>query len=250
MDGACNQLFACSCFTGDEHRRITRCDFGDARENTLQSGGCSNDLFKHRGFVDFFAQCDIFAPKPVFRPLAVVDVRPRNIPTCNLSQFVAQWVKTSQEPAITSIAFAYSQLHLVRGATSDGTIKENVDPLVVNRMNADVMAIRPLPLFKGKADVIEHNAVGVKAIPVGPENRKNLRRQVQNLPELHFTSAPFLFCSFALGDVDYSAHKFNEIAMRAQNRMTYDVNVPDRAIRMHDAVVRLPFCLLSDRRLG
>src|SRR6266581_7600842 len=28
--------------------------------------------------------------------------------------------------------------------------------------------------------------------------------------------------------------------------MTYDVNVPDWAIRMHDAVVRLPLCLLAD----
>ena len=57
------------------------------------------------------------------------------------------------------------------------------------------------------------------------------------------------FCSFTLSDVDHSAHKFNEMAGRAQNRMTYDVNVPDGAIRMHDAVVRLPLCLLADSRL-
>src|SRR5215831_10593315 len=28
--------------------------------------------------------------------------------------------------------------------------------------------------------------------------------------------------------------------------MTYDVNVPDGATRMHDAIVRLPLCLLAD----
>lgn len=69
------------------------------------------------------------------------------------------------------------------------------------------------------------------------------------MTELHFTSAQFLLGSFTLSDVDHSAHKFNEIAGRAQNRMSYDVNVPDRAIQMHDAVVRLPLCLLADSGL-
>src|SRR5260370_23050 len=32
--------------------------------------------------------------------------------------------------------------------------------------------------------------------------------------------------------------------------MSNDVNVPDSAIRMHDAVVCLELCLLADRRLG
>ena len=105
------------------------------------------------------------------------------------------------------------------------------------------------PLFKTKAEVIERDAVGIKTFAVGSEYRNMLRREVQHLPELHFTSAPFLLCSFTLSDVDHSAHKFNEMAGRAQNRMTYDVNVPDGAIRMHDAVVRLPLCLLADSRL-
>src|SRR5271154_7538098 len=117
------------------------------------------------------------------------------------------------------------------------------------RINADVMAIRPLPVFKTKADVVEHDAVGVKALPVRPVYRNNLRREVENLPELHFTSAPFLLCSFTFSDVDHRADKFNELAGRAQNRMTYDMNVPDGATRMHDAVVRLPLCLVAGSRL-
>src|SRR5713101_5583945 len=106
------------------------------------------------------------------------------------------------------------------------------------------------PLFKTKADVIEPNAVGIKTFATRSEYGNKLRNEVQNLPELHFTSAQFLLCAFTFSDVDHSAHKFNEIAGRAQNRMTYDVNVPDGAIRMHDAVVRLPLCLLADSRLG
>src|SRR4030095_5467600 len=95
---------------------------------------CSNDLFKHRGFVDFLTQSDVFAPKPVFRLLAVFDVRPGDIPTRNLSLFVVQWVVTDQKPAIISIIFAYSQLQLIGSGASDSTVKNSVEPLCVIRI--------------------------------------------------------------------------------------------------------------------
>src|SRR5579862_1118441 len=116
MYGARNQLFASSCFTRDENSRITRSDFGDAREYALQSRRCSNDLFEHRGLVDFFSQSDVFSAKGVLSLLAILYIRRGKVPTCNLSLFVAQWVETSQEPAITFIMFAKSQLQLVSGA--------------------------------------------------------------------------------------------------------------------------------------
>ncbi len=105
------------------------------------------------------------------------------------------------------------------------------------------------PLIKTQAEVVERNTVDIQPLPVGSVYSDQLRSEVQNLPEFHFTSAPFLFCSFTLSDVDHSAHKFNEMAGRAQNRMTYDVNVPDGATWMNDAVVRQPLCLLADSRL-
>ena len=124
-----------------------------------------------------------------------------------------------------------------------------VHPFPVIRMK-ELTAIRTLsPFFKANAEVIEHDAVGIKTFAVRSKYCNKLRCEVQNLPELRFTSAQFLLCSFTLSDVDHSAHKFNEMAGRAQNRMTYDVNVPDGAIRMHNAVVRLPLCLLADSRL-
>src|SRR5260370_24505259 len=113
----------------------------------------------------------------------------------------------------------------------------------------NVLAIRLLPLFETITVVIERNAVGIKTFTVRSVYHNMLRRKVQHLPELHFTSAQFLLCSFTFSDVDHSAHKFNEMAGRAQNRMTHDVNVPDGATRMNDAVVRLPLCLLADSRL-
>src|SRR4029077_3302999 len=76
-----------------------------------------------------------------------------------------------------------------------------------------------------------------------------LGREVQHLTELPFLLPDLFLGRLALSDVDDSAHKFNEMAGRAQNRMSYDVNVPDWAIRMHDAVVRLIFCLLADSLL-
>src|SRR5258708_2533548 len=106
------------------------------------------------------------------------------------------------------------------------------------------------PLFKTKAQVIKCDAVDVKAFAVRSEYSNELRGEIQHLPELHLTSAQFFLCSFTLSDVDHSADKFNELAGRAQNRMSNDVNVPDAAIRVHDAVVCLELCLLADRRLG
>src|SRR6267142_1580288 len=106
-----------------------------------------------------------------------------------------------------------------------------------------------LPLFETKTEVIQRDAVKVKAFTVRSVYRNMLRRKVQHLPEFHFTSAQFLLGLFTLSDVDHGTHKFNEMAGRAQDRMTYDVNVPGGATRMHDAVVRLPFCLLADSRL-
>src|SRR5277367_666180 len=100
MYGACNQLFACSCFARDEDRRITRCDFGEARKNIFQSGRCSNDLLKHGGLVDFFTESDVFALKSILSLLSIFNVRSGKIPACSLSQFVPQWVKTNQVPAI------------------------------------------------------------------------------------------------------------------------------------------------------
>src|SRR3984893_8137249 len=107
----------------------------------------------------------------------------------------------------------------------------------------------PPPNFETKPEVIEHDVVGVKAFTIRPVYRNKLRGQVQNLPELDFTSAPVLVCLLTLSEGEHSAHKFNEIAGLSQNRMTYDVNVPDGAIRMHNAAVRLPLGLIADSRL-
>src|ERR1700693_600619 len=88
VDGACNKLLACSSFTGYEDCRITWRYFGDARRHSSQNWRCSDNLFKHRSFVDFFPKSHVLALKPVFSLLAIVDIRRGHIPTRNVSLVV------------------------------------------------------------------------------------------------------------------------------------------------------------------
>ena len=122
--------------------------------------------------------------------------------------------------------------------------------LIVERLALAQLPLRQLAVAQDRAqDVVEvvRDAAGERA------DRLHLLRTAQRVLRtraLQLARAQFLLRALTLSDVDHSAHKFNEMAGRAQNRMTYDVNVPDGAIRMHDAVVRLPLCLLADSRLG
>src|SRR6266702_1121809 len=206
MYGACNQLFACSCFTSDKDRRITWRNFGNAGKYSFQNGRGSNDLFKHRGLGDFFTQSDVLLLQSLLSSFAFINIRSRNIPAHNLSLFVAHWVKASQEPAITPIRYLHPQFQLVSGATGTSTIGiSQRRPFSVIRMNEPTGAKKTSgclsPLFKTEADVIERNAVSIKTFATRSEYSDKLRRKIQHLLELHFTSAQFLLCSFTLSDV-------------------------------------------------
>src|SRR5712675_89273 len=56
------------------------------------------------------------------------------------------------------------------------------------------------------------------------------------LRQICFTLPQSLFGALALGDVNHGTGVLNEIAARAENRMTNAVNVPAGAIRMHNAI--------------
>src|ERR1700683_5730095 len=93
------------------------------------------------------------------------------------------------------------------------------------------------PFIQTHAIVLERDAICIERLVFGSVYGNVLRREVQHLPELHFTSAQFLLCSFTLGDVDHSTGVLNEIPGRAENRMTNAVNVPDGATWMHNAII-------------
>src|SRR5258705_9664183 len=103
-------------------------------------------------------------------------------------------------------------------------------------MSRSRKALAP-PFVETDAEVIESGAVCIEAFTVRPVHRNKLRNEVDHLPELHFTSAQFLLCSFTFSDVDHGTGVLNEIAARAENRMTDAVNVPDGATRVHNAII-------------
>ena len=85
--------------------------------------------------------------------------------------------------------------------------------------------------------ILERHAIGMEWGSIRRKDSEVLRHEVQHLPELHFTSAPFLLCLFTFSDVDYSTGVLNEIAARAEYRMTNAMNVPDGAPWMHNAII-------------
>src|ERR1700726_1259768 len=123
VDHAGKKLFASSSLAHNKDRRIGWRNLGDAREHSLQGRRSSHDLLEHRDLVDFFAKSDVFLLESLLVSFAVIDIRTGNIPTQDLSLVVAHGVVTSQEPAVTSIALAQPQLHLVSRCCRQGTMK-------------------------------------------------------------------------------------------------------------------------------
>src|SRR5260370_2036643 len=107
-----------------------------------------------------------------------------------------------------------------------------------------------LPLFKTEADVIERNTIGIKTFTTGSKYHNLLRREVHHLTELHFLLPDLFLSGFALSDVDHRTGVLNEISARAENRMTNAVNVPDAAIRMHNAIIHSFVRLVIHGSLG
>jgi len=99
--------FTRSRFASYEDRRITRCDFGDAQENTFQRREMFQTISSNIEALSISSRrATFFLTKPVFRLLAVLNIGASNIPTRNLSAVVAYRVVTGQKPTITSIILA------------------------------------------------------------------------------------------------------------------------------------------------
>src|SRR6202035_4107028 len=134
VDRAGNKLFAGSGLTRNKNRGITWRNLGNAREYRFQSGGGSNDLLKHRCLVNFFAESDVFLLQFLFNPLAVFDIRTRNVPTQDLFLVIAHSVVTREKPAVTSIALAQPYFDFKSSAARHGTIPLILEPLRIIRM--------------------------------------------------------------------------------------------------------------------
>src|ERR1700723_4483028 len=96
VDGAGDKLFPRTGFTRNQDRGIAWRCFRDKREHGLQGSGGSDNLFRHRGFIDFFTESKVFPLESFLRSLAVFDVGEGAVPARNLPQFAATRVVTSQ----------------------------------------------------------------------------------------------------------------------------------------------------------
>ena len=147
MNRSRDEFLPCAGLAGDEHRRVAASDLARAREHSHQRRRGTNDLFEHRGFVDFLSQGDVFLLEPLLGSLAIVDIGTSDIPADNLSLVIAHWVGTSQKPAVTSIALAQPQLQLVSRARRYSTIKIFLLLASVIRVNECTAFRRLPPLF-------------------------------------------------------------------------------------------------------
>src|SRR6266478_2737896 len=95
--------------------------------------------------------------------------------------------------------------------------------------------ISALPLLKSKAEIIERSLVDIMVAAIGPQFDDVLRREVQDMPELSFALADFLFRLLALGDVCRAAHEFRHIPGGVENRMADGVDMFDRAVWKWDS---------------
>jgi hypothetical protein len=231
-----NKLFPGARISRDEDRRIAPRDFRDAREHALQSGGGSDDLLKHRRFVDFFPQGHVFQTEPVFRLLTIFDIRSGDVPTRDLPFFAVQWVVPGQELAIASITLAQPHLQLECCAMRDSASRISGYPLPVIGMNefgvvAGNRALEFLPpLPKSQSKVFEQNAIGVKPFAVRSEHGNKLRREVQNLPKARLLFADLVFRTLTIGDIGYRSDEFAISGCIGQN-VSHGADVLDSFVR-------------------
>src|SRR3977135_1083261 len=100
-----------------------------------------------------------------------------------------------------------------------------------------------LPLIKTDTEIIEGDAVDVKALAVGPENSYELRREVQRLPEFHFTLAQRLRENLVLRDVDPGSDEPLEHSGVCRWRADAP-DVTNRLVRTHDPLREVESAML------
>ena len=130
---------------------------------------CSDNLFKHRGFVDFFTHSHVLALKPIFSLLAILDVGTGNIPSRDLPFVVAHRIVPNEKPTITYVSFAQSHLQLESRANRTSTVKKGAHPIPVIEVNEPTHIAYLPPLFQAEAQIIKPRAVGINTFVVGSE---------------------------------------------------------------------------------
>src|SRR5882762_8694664 len=189
MNSPRDELFARAGFAGDQNRRIAAGDLRHLRQDGGQRGRAADNLFEHRGLVNFLSKRNVLLLQFILVSLAILDVSTCDVPPNDLSLVVSEWVVTNQKPAIRSVAATEALLHLHEsGAAYQRTVKMCLDPVNVVRMNFSFMAYLT-PLVKADAVIGERHSIRIQLLELGPQYADELWREVQHLAELCFLCA-------------------------------------------------------------
>src|ERR1700736_1274334 len=167
MNGPRDEFFAGTGFAANQDRRIAGGDLGHPRQNRGERGRGADNLFEHRGLVDFLSKRNVFLLQSLLGSLAILDIGTCQVPPKELSLVVSDWVVTSQEPAIRSVAATQAHLQLVRGSAYQRTVDMCLDPVDVVRMTFRSIASLT-PLVEADAVIGERHSVRVQPLGLGP----------------------------------------------------------------------------------
>src|SRR5258705_2964698 len=208
MDGSRHKLFTCSRFHRDQNCGISWRNFGNARENGLQSRGGPDNLLKHRSLINLFTDSGVRWRHFILVSLAILDVGPCDVPPKDLSLVVSERVVTNQKPTIRSIAATQALLHLqlVGGAAGQRTLKMCLDPVNVVRMNF-IFMVSLTPLVEADAVIDERHSIRVQPLELGTQYADELWREVQHLTEFCFLYPDLFFGCLVLGDIGHRPDK-------------------------------------------
>src|SRR5260221_1072820 len=249
MNGPRDEFFAGAGFAGDQHRRIAAGDLRHLRQDGGQRGRAADNLFEHRGLVDFLSKRNIFLLQFLFSSLAVFDISSGNIPTRNLPLFVAQGVVTSQKPAVPSIALAEPHFAFKRSASQHRTIPLNLDPFRIIGMTYSANRGFVTPLIKSEAEVVKSAAVHKRTLEAASENSYELWCEVQNLPKLLFALAQRACEDLVLGHIDSRSDE--RLDHPAGSRWRADAPyMTNRSVRPHDPLREVESAMLGQHRLN
>src|ERR1700676_2830815 len=162
-----DKFFAGTGFAANQNRRIAAGDLGHSRQDRGERGRGADNLFEHRGLVDFLAKGNVFLPQPLLGSLAILDIGTSEGPPNELSLVVSDRVVTNQEPAIRSVAATQAHLQLVSGAADQRTVDVCLDRVEVVRMNFRSEATLT-PLVEADAVISERHSVRIQALTLGP----------------------------------------------------------------------------------
>src|SRR5208283_1258033 len=130
--------------------------------------------------------------------LAVFDIGCRDIPAQDASLLVAQRTIAEQEPSIRSILSTHACFEFVRNVACGSRINIFRYTFPVIRMiKPETIGDAP-PFLRRYAEVIERGLVGIETLPRRPKHCYQLRREIQDLPQLYLLLLDSLIGALAL----------------------------------------------------